>query len=45
MDDGQKDVLLEEVSNQIQKMHLAELIQVADFVNNLKEARKFMEAP
>lgn len=44
MDDGRKDALIDEISQQMQDMYLAELIQVADFIKGLRAARKFMSA-
>lgn len=42
MDDGRGEVLISSIINQIPDLCVAELVQVADFIQGLKTARKFM---
>ena len=42
MDDGNREVLIAGIVNQIPDLYLAELVQVADCIQGLKAARKFM---
>lgn len=42
MDDGRGEVLMSSIINQIPDLCVAELVQVADFIQGLKLARKFM---
>ena len=42
MDDGRQEMLVAGIVNQIPDLYLAELVQVADFIQGLKLARKFL---
>ena len=42
MNDGRNDIMISQIQAQIPDLHLAELVQVADFIQGLKLARKFM---
>lgn len=41
MDDFRRDVIIDVIHNQIEKLYLAELVQVADFISSLRSSRKF----
>lgn len=43
MDDGRGEVLISNIINQIPDLRMAELVQVADFIQGLKAARKFLD--
>lgn len=42
MDDGRQEVLAAGIISQIPDLYLAELVQVADFIQGLKMARNFL---
>lgn len=44
MDDGRGEVLISSIVNQVPDLCVAELIQVADFIQGLKLARKFISS-
>lgn len=42
MNDGRNDIMISQIQAQVSGLCLAELVQVADFIQGLKAARKFL---